>query len=255
MPNTAVSASHNTLRDLGGPPRLPLPLARGLQALDKLRDRPLTASELARALEVNRSTAHRLLGELEQAGYVVRDSVTRRFMVSPDKFSLSGSGPVVSGASDAAYDSTWGEVIYRVLRELRDLMGESTMFAVPARDRMLYVAFFGTDHPIGVQETIGSARPMHASAVGKAYLSALPPATLDVVLGRLDYSEGTENAATCHSNCGTCLTRFVDRATRSTATKPLSGSVVWRRPLSSTARLSSVRPGSMALPVGSRPTG
>ena len=69
------------------------------------------------------------------------------------------------------------------------------MFVVPARDRMLYVAFFGTDHPIGVQESIGSARPMHASAVGKAYLSALPPGTLDVVLGRLDYSEGTENAA------------------------------------------------------------
>lgn len=36
---------------------------------------------------------------------------------------------------------------------------------------------------------------MHASAVGKAYLSALPPAALDMVLGRLDYNTGTDNAA------------------------------------------------------------
>jgi IclR family acetate operon transcriptional repressor len=69
------------------------------------------------------------------------------------------------------------------------------MFAVPARDRMLYISFFNNDHPIGVQEAIGGARPMHASAVGKAYLSAFPPSSLDVVLGRLDYSVGTENAA------------------------------------------------------------
>ena len=69
------------------------------------------------------------------------------------------------------------------------------MFAVPARDRMLYAAFFPTGHPIGVQESIGSVRPMHASAVGKAYLSALGAQTLDVVLGRLAYREGTDRAA------------------------------------------------------------
>ena len=99
----------------------------------------------------------------------------------------AASGPVSAG--------DWVEAGYQVIRGLRDQLGESTMLAVPARDRMLYVAFFGTDRPIGVQEALGSARPMHASAVGKAYLSALPPATLDVVLGRLDYASGTEHAA------------------------------------------------------------
>jgi DNA-binding IclR family transcriptional regulator len=46
-----------------------------------------------------------------------------------------------------------------------------------------------------VQESIGSTRPMHASAVGKAYLSALPRAELDVVLGRLSYEGGSTKAA------------------------------------------------------------
>jgi DNA-binding IclR family transcriptional regulator len=170
------------------------PLIRGLQALDHLRECPSTASEVAHVLGVNRSTASRLLQELEAAGYVMRDPSGRRFVAAPDKF---GPGRLVARLKEGhrAYDSSWGEVMHRELRRLRDELGESTMFAVPARDRMLYAAFFGTDHPIGVQESLGSARPMHASAVGKAYLSALPSALLDVVLGRLDYSGGTERAA------------------------------------------------------------
>ena len=167
--------------------------------LDELRARPSTASELALALGVNRSTAHRLLRDLEEAGYICREDGTRRFSLAPDKF--AGRAPGAPGPEpdksvpNRASAGDWGEVSYQTLRELRDLVGESTMLAVPARDQMLYVAFFGTDHPIGVQEALGSARPMHASAVGKAYLSALPIKTLDIVLGRLDYTTGTEYAA------------------------------------------------------------
>ena len=194
MVDTVAASRNQAVRAITEAPRLRLPLARGLKALDCLRDQPSSASGLAQALGVNRSTAHRLLRDLEEAGYVRRDAATRRFVLAPDKFTITGPEPPVT-PSQAPYDSTWAEVSYEVLRDLRDFIGESTMLAVPARDRMLYVAFFGTDHPIGVQETIGSARPMHASAVGKAYLSALSLATLDVVLGRLDYTGGTDNAA------------------------------------------------------------
>ena len=91
-------------------------------------------------------------------------------------------------------------------REIRDVAGETTIFAVPAHDRMLYTS--PTDHPIGVQESIGSARPMNASAVGKAYLAALEPTRLDIVLGRLSYTEGTDRAsARRRSSCGTCSMR------------------------------------------------
>ena len=84
--------------------------------------------------------------------------------------------PARGAVTDHGVGGDWGEVSYQALRELRDLVGESTMFANSARDRMLYIAFFSTDHPIGVQEAIGSARPMHASAVGKAYFVSPAPA-------------------------------------------------------------------------------
>src|SRR5262249_2040464 len=47
---------------------------------------------------------------------------------------------------------------------------------------------------IAVREQIGTVRPMHASAIGKAWLSALPDAELAVELERIDYSTGTHRA-------------------------------------------------------------
>jgi DNA-binding IclR family transcriptional regulator len=196
VPGTSASPRRNSALHSGGEtPRHRSPLTRGLQTLDRLREQPSTISELARVLGVNRSTVHRLVQELEVAGYIERDSSSRRFLVASDKLATPSVHPGATGGTDGGVGGDWAEASYQALRELRDLVGESTMFAVPARDRMLYIAFFSTDHPIGVQEAIGSARPMHASAVGKAYLSALPLPILDIVLGRLDYSSGTDNAA------------------------------------------------------------
>jgi excisionase family DNA binding protein len=196
VPSTSAARSSNSkLHDIDEAPRQRSPLTRGLQTLDLLREQPSTISELAQVLGVNRSTVHRLVHELELAGYIERDGRSRRFVVTSRQF---GASTAISGPAEPpaeGFRGDWGEASYHALRDVKDIIGESTMFAVPARDRMLYVAFFSTDHPIGVQEAIGSARPMHASAVGKAYLSALPLAVLDIVLGRLDYTGGTENAA------------------------------------------------------------
>jgi DNA-binding IclR family transcriptional regulator len=151
-------------------------------------------ADVGKLLGVNRSSAHRLLRELEENGYVVRDDATRQYV-------LARSGPGLLsrrglGAGDgAALDREWHEELRRSLQGIRDEVGEATMFAVPAQDRMLYAEFFPTDHPIGVQESIGSTRPIHASAVGKAYLSALPRSELDVLLGRLSYEGGSARAA------------------------------------------------------------
>jgi DNA-binding IclR family transcriptional regulator len=180
----------------GGASKPRSPLVRGLQALDHLRATPATITELACVLGVNRSTAYRLVRELEQAGCVKRETASRRFLaVAGGPGVPQHSAPSAPKPAESPGTRDWGETSQQALRDLRDLVGESTMFAVPARDRMIYISFFNNDHPVGVQEAIGGARPMHASAVGKAYLSAFPLSSLDVVLGRLDYSVGTENAA------------------------------------------------------------
>ena len=59
------------------------------------------------------------------------------------------------------------------------------MLAVPARGSMVYAALFPSKQVLGIREQLGALRPMHCSAVGKAYLSGLKDAELEEELGRL----------------------------------------------------------------------
>jgi DNA-binding IclR family transcriptional regulator len=162
-------------------------LRRGLRALEELSVRPQTAAELARVLGANRSTALRLLQELEGAGYVVRDSESMRF--SPVVERLYALVMPWEGHAN------WVELVHPVLASIRDRYGEASMHALPTNGSMVYMAFFPSAYPIAVREQVGTERPMHCSALGKAYLSALDRESLDLELGRLTYEAGTDRAA------------------------------------------------------------
>ena len=162
-------------------------LTRGLRALEVLAAGPLSAAEIGRRLGVERSTALRMCRELEALGYVTRNKASKRYEIVPTRlYALAGGR---RGARD------WNETIDPVLSRLRDQTREASVFGVPAGNCVVYVAFCESLQPIAVREHLGAARPMHASALGKAYLAALSPGDLDVELGRLDYSGGTDKAA------------------------------------------------------------
>lgn len=162
-------------------------IARTFRVVELLAERPRSAADIARETGVNRSTALRLLQELEAIGYVNRDAVTKHYStVSARFFSL-----VASHADHA----DWNEEIDPVLAKLRDESGEATMLGVPANGTMVYLAYFPSTNLVAVRERLGTVRPMHASALGKAYLSALPPSALDVELGRLSFAGGASTAA------------------------------------------------------------
>jgi DNA-binding IclR family transcriptional regulator len=86
-------------------------------------------------------------------------------------------------------------VVDPILSDLRDEFGESSIMGVPANGTMVYLAFFPSMHLIMVRERLGTTRPMHCSALGKGYLSALDDRTLDTELALLNYQGGTEHAA------------------------------------------------------------
>jgi IclR family acetate operon transcriptional repressor len=144
-----------------------------------------TAAEIAADLGVNRSTGLRLLQELENLGYVRRDP-SKRYTVVSERF--------LPMATADGHHVDWHEAINPILERIRDEVGESTLLATPANGVMVYVTFFDSPHTVAVRERLGTVRPMHASALGKAWLSALPPEELDATLGQIDYSTGTDLA-------------------------------------------------------------
>jgi DNA-binding IclR family transcriptional regulator len=163
------------------------PQLRGLRAVEILAHEPQTAAGLARRLDINRSTALRLLQELEAAGYVARDAESKVYAPTSDWL-----WSMVANTTDHV-DVT--DILGPILSRLRDEFAEAMAFAVPVKGSMVYVLYFPSAHQIALREQLGTVRPMHCSALGKAYLSGLDATSLDIELGRLDYSGGTVRAA------------------------------------------------------------
>jgi DNA-binding IclR family transcriptional regulator len=162
-------------------------ISRAFRALEALVAGPQTAAGIAQTLGVNRSTALRLMSEIESLGYVVRDPDTKSYAIAAARFY-----PFISSHADHL---DWSMVVDPALASLRDEFGESAMMGVPANGAMVYLAFFPSFHAIMVRERLGTTRPMYCSALGKAFLSALDGRALDGELAHLTYQGGTANAA------------------------------------------------------------
>jgi len=162
-------------------------IGRIVRTFEILAAQPQTAAELGRRLDVNRSTALRLLTELIDTGYVARDPETKRFAVVPSRF--------LNLIAHQGDHTDWTQIIDPILAEIRDETGDSTILGVPANHTMVYLAFFPTFHVLAVSEQLGTVRPMNCSALGKAYLSALDDDALESHLALLSYDTGTPHAA------------------------------------------------------------
>ena len=160
---------------------------RTFLALEALAEQPLTAAEIGRLLSVDRSSALRLMTALETTGYVSRDAVSKRYANVPARF----YGLIASHDDHA----DWSEIVDPVLSEMRDEFGEAAIMGVPANGTMVYLAFFPSVHIVAVRERLGTTRPMHCSALGKAYLAALSPSELDAEMALLTFRGGTNLAA------------------------------------------------------------
>ncbi len=161
-------------------------VARVFHTLELLAAEPRTPAELARDLGMDRSSALRLLRQLVATGYVARDEGGQQYRCIGSRFmGLVASAPDHADLSD---------LVDPILREFRLRYGEASLLAVPARGAMVYAVFFPSSQLLGIRERLGATRPMHCSAVGKAYLSGLDEQALEEELNRVTFVGGTDHA-------------------------------------------------------------
>ncbi|MER7209995.1 IclR family transcriptional regulator [Streptosporangium sp. NPDC000239] len=162
-------------------------IRRGLMVLEQLATKSATAAEVGRLVNVNRSSALRILGDLVDAGYVARDDATKEFTIRPERF----YGLIVNHPAHEQLIEKVGPL----LKRLTGGTGEASLFAAPASGNMVYVQYQPSSEVLTLRERLGTVRPIHCSAVGRAYLSTFDDVALDEVLGTLSYSGGTDRAA------------------------------------------------------------
>lgn len=125
---------------------------------------PKGVSELARAMNLDPSTVHRVLATLVAAGWVHRNADTRKYSLSLKLAHL--------GATVRQHDI----LLEKALPSLKSLArgsGETVHLAVLDGGEVIFLAHEMGRHFLGVNVDLLSRGPSHCTAVGKAMLSGL----------------------------------------------------------------------------------
>jgi DNA-binding IclR family transcriptional regulator len=138
-----------------------------------LEDQELGISELAKRLNVAKSTVHRLASALLDEGLLQQNPENGRYRLGVGLFSL---GSLVRSRFDVANASK------KVLNELREKTQENVRLAVLEGDKAVYLHDFESPQTLRLKSGTGRQRPAFCVAEGLCLMADLKPAALDAML-------------------------------------------------------------------------
>jgi IclR family pca regulon transcriptional regulator len=179
-------------------------LERGLSILSSFSEtRPLLGiAELARAVELNKSTAHRYVATLTKLGYLQQDAATRKYRLGPRVVDLGF-------AAVNAMEIT--RIAAPHLQALSDETGHTVSMSVLDEVDIVYVqrcrsvreGRFGIDLNLHV----GSRLPAYCTSMGKVLLANQRPEVLAGLLDRMELTRRGPNTLTARGALTTALQR------------------------------------------------
>jgi DNA-binding IclR family transcriptional regulator len=151
-------------------------VARALALLDALAEGPAGVNALARRIEVNPSSASRLLATLERGGLVEREPG------GPYRLGLH----LVALADRVLARLDVRDLARPQLRALVDQTGETATLSVPGGDEAVTVDFAAGESSVVSMARVGRPSIGHATAVGKVLLAftAAEPGVLTALTER-----------------------------------------------------------------------
>lgn len=160
-------------------------LQRGLQILDMVvqAGEPLRLADIARELEMDRTSAFRLLQTLERNSLVAKDPRRKNYTVG---------GRMLQWASTVGQDVNLVATARPYLEQLVTRTNESGHFGVLSKDRALLLDYIGSRGTIVVQNRVGVFEPLHCTALGKALLAFQPEARREALLDGMRFERHTE---------------------------------------------------------------
>jgi len=163
-------------------------LKRGLAILQYIAAKgEATPATVAADMRTSRSTTYRIIETLRGAGFLESNPATGRLRLGIKAIELG-----MAALADVDVIS----VAPPYLRDLAASTLETVFLAVPNNDEMVYLFKEESALPVRMNCKLGSRRPLHSTALGKAYLSALPDEDRKQVIGRLDLVQFTKNTIT-----------------------------------------------------------
>ena len=148
---------------------------RTLDVLELLADQPRawTLVDLARELDIPKSSLHGLMRTMTVRGWVRADETGTRFRL--------GMRALQVGAAYLDGDDSVG-LLSSVLDDLSRRLGETVHLGRLDGDQIVYLAKRDSTHRLRLYSAIGRRLPAHATALGKALLAQHPDAEVDRML-------------------------------------------------------------------------
>ncbi len=137
-------------------------------------ENPISIGNLAEKSDMNRTTAWRLIGTLENHGFVERDPQTKGYQL----------GYAVNHLASKV--TQYGSLVRRASKSMENLkeeFQETVLLSVPKQNGTLTIEQIDPENSVRlVVDYVNAFLPLHCTSNGKILLSQLPPKELDIYL-------------------------------------------------------------------------
>ena len=154
-------------------------IERSLRAIEAIAElQPIGVGELARKLDVPKSTMQRTLQTLASAGWIKDDGGAYK------RWKLTSRALKV-GRQASADESDLRTVAFEHMQALRDATNETITLQVrDGQDRMVQIERVDSFHAVRTFWKLGASSPITATSGGFAVLAALPDHEVEAILKR-----------------------------------------------------------------------
>jgi len=144
----------------------------------------LGVTEIAKQMDINKSSVYRILSTLVQHGYIEQDEETERYKLGY-KF-LEMSSKLLESIDLRSEAKPY-------LRELENATNEVVHLVVYDQGEVIYIEKLEGTETLRMHSKVGKRAPMHCTAVGKAILAHLPMHVVLDILERKGMPKHTEH--------------------------------------------------------------
>jgi IclR family KDG regulon transcriptional repressor len=137
-------------------------------------ERPLGVSELARRLELGKSTVHGLVTTLVTLGVLETLDGSRKYVLGPQLAALSSRTKLRPDVRETARP---------VLERLADITEQTSFLGIPTEASVTILDLVHGRPTLSISAPVGSSIPLLAGAVGKVVLASWDPAKRAAYLG------------------------------------------------------------------------
>lgn len=162
----------------------------------------LSFSEVCERLGLPKSSASRLLNQMQNYGLLEQDMASRRYR----------TGALLAQAVQASQPATpFDEECRQVLVRLSEATGLTAYLSTLNNGETVVLQRLNGSHPVQVLSSPGSRRSAAGTGMGRALLSRLSPAEFEAVFGRDPARALARDARSCPGTVGELVTK-VDQA-------------------------------------------